>query len=82
MTKREKIIEICGAYTKYPEMCADAILALREIDVPTDEEIEAWAEDVGKRIWDITSLKKWDYLSLIKGVKAMRDGEILKRNNK
>jgi len=66
---------------------ADEILAL-PIDVPTDADIEAW---VAEKLFSENKLEGLSALyimsaslriGLIDGAKAMRDGEILKRNNK
>ena len=78
MTK-EQIIEIlakvgANVYIPYDVKCniADAILAL-PIEMPTDEEIDEWADSKERRL---TSYHK----GLQDGAKAMRDGEIIKRN--
>jgi len=75
MTKREQILELLERHFKgshnphlYFDDCTDAILAL-PIDVPTDEDIEAWADSKERRL---TSYHK----GLQDGAKAMRDGEI------
>ena len=51
---------------------ADAILAL-PIEMPTEEEIDEWADSKERRL---TSYHK----GLQDGAKAMRDGEIIRRN--
>ena len=84
MTK-EQIVEIIRKNLYYSstdggicdidrDTAADEIFAL-PIDVPTDEDIEAWADSKERRL---TSYHK----GLQDGAKAMRNGEILKRNNK
>ena len=66
---------------------ADEILAL-PIDVPTDADIEAWVAEKLFSENDLEGLSALYIMSsslrigLIDGAKAMRDGEILKRNNK
>jgi len=84
MTKREQIIEIIRRHQVYRlpldkkdyeilnNNIVDEILVLREIDVPTDADIEAWADSKERRL---TSYHK----GLQDGAKAMRDGEIIKK---
>jgi len=75
MTK-EQIIEILEKKVDYIEgitfdELADAILAL-PIEMPTDEEIEAWAN----KVQPIRGGYMSDYIF---SAKAMRDGKIIKK---
>jgi len=87
MTK-EEIVEILERNFKgshnphlYFNDAADAILALREIDFPTDEDIDKWADYCASN-----SVTNKEHLYLIKAALSLGalwiKGETLKRNKK
>ena len=88
MTK-EQIVEIMQKYelktmgiivTTHLEEIADAILAL-PIEMPNEEEIEEWAKTRTKEIYDREEIITVPKLMEM-GAKAMRDGEIIKKELK